>query len=72
MITSITKRSQKAIDSYLNPTNNNTNVVVAEEVAVPQEVTPKSKKVLKKSDGLIEKLDNKQFITEDNRTLLND
>lgn len=33
---------------------------------------PKNKKVLKKNDGLIEKIGAKTFITEDNRQLLND
>lgn len=33
---------------------------------------PKNKKIIKKNDGLIERIDNKVYITEDNRQLLND
>jgi hypothetical protein len=33
---------------------------------------PRNKKVIKKNDGLIERIDNKIYITEDNRQLLND
>lgn len=39
-----------------------------------QEVKTKAKEVLKKNDGLIERVDvrKKMYITEDNRELLND
>lgn len=60
----ITKRMHDALDSFIsqNHPENTQNDNFVEEV--------KNSKRVRKQDGLIEKLDNKIFVADDNRELL--
>jgi len=66
----ITKQMHERLDSFIQnvPANN---IKPLEVVANEQQIVP-TKKTLKKTDGLIERIDSKIFITEDNRQLLQD
>lgn len=69
LIKNITKQFRENLDTFIQGSPvENTNV----EQPITSEQQIKNKKVLKKTDGLIERIDNKVFITEDNRQLLQD
>jgi len=66
----ITKTMRDNLDSFVqnSPVQNTIN---SETITSEQQIKP-NKKILKKTDGLIERIDSKIFITEDNRQLLQD
>ena len=67
----ITKSVRDRLDSFVG---NSPIEATQESKSEPIEYVeaPRNKKVIKKNDGLIERIDNKIYITEDNRQLLND
>lgn len=66
----ITRSIHERLDTYMSQEPIKKVNSFTQEQSIPE--TNKNKKVLKKNDGLIEKIGEKTFITEDNRQLLND
>jgi len=66
----ITKEIHDRLDSFIQskPVEN---IATGGTVTSEQQIK-QNKKVLKKTDGLIERIDSKIYITEDNRQLLQD
>lgn len=72
----ITRRTQNKLDFFVSKNATNVTQIKENEVfqdTLPEkEVSQKSKTIKKNGDGLIERLDKKIVIAEDNRQLLND
>ena len=66
----ITKQIHERLDNFIHP--NQSNGLSTEVLPSNLDDTKEKRTIKKKSDGLIERLDNKVFITEDNRQLLAD
>jgi len=61
----ITKRVSDSLDSFISQNQKETQFKSGETIN-------QNKRTLKKNDGLIERVGDKIYITEDNRQLLND
>lgn len=76
MVKIITKRIHRDLDRFIsNQTIQSVNENEQAQTPIVKnepKSEPAKKTIKKRSDGLIEKLDNKIYITEDNRQLLND
>jgi len=70
LVKNITKQFRENLDTFIQGSSPVENTNVEQPITSEQQI--KNKKVLKKTDGLIERIDNKVFITEDNRQLLQD
>lgn len=68
----ITKSVRDRLDSFVNRNQEPIQKIQEEPINITEPTEVKSKKIVKRNDGLIERLDSKVFITEDNRQLLND
>jgi len=72
----ITRRTQNKLDFFVSKNSNSMTQIkeneVSQDILPEKEVSQKSKTIKKNGDGLIERLDKKIVIAEDNRKLLND
>lgn len=66
----ITKQIHERLDNFIH--SNQSNDFSTETLPSSSDDSKEKRTIKKKSDGLIERLDNKVFITEDNRQLLAD
>ena len=66
----ITKTMRENLDLFVNRSNNPVEDV--DEFIATEQTIKQNKKILKKGDGLIERMENKVIISEDNRQFLRD
>lgn len=72
MVNTINKRMHKGLDRFLGNIEDTTITNSFNQVEPVNQTNEKKRVIKKNSDGLIERIDNKIYIAEDNRQLLND